>query len=271
MKIAYPVLLLVSTLLLSTEPNLPPGPIGAFDLIHLSVSNSPELSQSFRVDGKGMLNLPLLHAPIMATGLTPAALGKRIAADLRTQHLLQQPIVVVSVLEYLSRSVTVGGAVSRPVTIHDLDDLRLTDALIKAGGLLPQAGPEIIVTQKDGSAQRIEVRKLISGVHPELNLRIADGASITVPEADLVYVMGDVPHPGAFPLINGGDTTVLELLATSGGLDANSRSTAYVYRTDPHSQQGREIPLPLRRILEGKAPDIKLAAGDILFVSANAK
>src|ERR1700753_4262307 len=68
--------------------NLPFQPIGVSDLVHLTVDDSPELSQSFRVDQHGNLNLPLLRAPIHAEGVLPDALSNQIAATLRAQHLL---------------------------------------------------------------------------------------------------------------------------------------------------------------------------------------
>src|SRR5271156_4383181 len=76
--------------------NLPFQPIGVSDLLRITVANSPELSQSFRVDKNGNLNLPLLRAPLSAEGLMPDALRDRIADALRAQHLLVEPIVDVS-------------------------------------------------------------------------------------------------------------------------------------------------------------------------------
>src|SRR5476649_2860325 len=60
--------------------NLPFQPIGASDLIHLTVYDSPELSQTFRVDKEGNLDLPLLHHPLPAEGLMPDVLRDDIAA-----------------------------------------------------------------------------------------------------------------------------------------------------------------------------------------------
>jgi protein involved in polysaccharide export with SLBB domain len=57
--------------------------IGASDLVHLSVDDSPEHSQTFRVDRQGNLNLPLLNKPIPAAGLMPDALRDEIAASLK--------------------------------------------------------------------------------------------------------------------------------------------------------------------------------------------
>src|ERR1700722_11138589 len=68
--------------------NLPFQPIGVSDLVHLTVDDSPELSQSFRVDKQSNLNLPLMQAPIHAEGVMPDDLRNTIAAALRGQHLL---------------------------------------------------------------------------------------------------------------------------------------------------------------------------------------
>jgi polysaccharide biosynthesis/export protein len=251
--------------------NLPFQPIGASDLVRLSVNDAPELSQTFRVDRQGNLNLPLLNKPILAAGLMPNALRDQIAATLRAQHLLVNPVVDVSVVEYRSRDVTVAGAVRTPMTIQELGDLRLLGALGQAGGLLPDAGPEIIVEQANGTAQRISVRELFDGLHPLLNIPVAAGAQIRVPECEQVFVVGDVKRPGAFPFQDMQDTTVLKLLALSGGLDSFSRNQAYIYRAQPGSTQKTEIEVPLRRILDRKSEDVKLAPNDILYVPINGK
>ena len=251
--------------------NLPFQPIGASDLVRLIVDDSPELSQTFRVDQQGNLNLPLLNKPIPAAGLMPDALRDEIAATLKAQHLLVRPVVDVSVVEYRSRDVTVAGAVKTPMTIQELGDLRVLGALSQAGGLLPDAGPEIIVEQANGGAQRISVRQLFDGLHPQLNIPVTAGAQIRVPECEQVFVVGDVKRPGAFPFQDMQDTTVLKLLALSGGLDSFSRNKAYIYRAEPGNAQKTEIEVPLRRILDRKSADVKLAPNDILYVPTNGK
>ena len=251
--------------------NLPFQPIGASDLVRLTVDDSPELSQTFRVDQHGYLNLPLLNKPIPAAGLMPDALRDKIAAALRAQHLLVNPVVDVSVVEYRSRDVTVAGAVKTPMTIQELGDLRVLGALSQAGGLLPEAGPEIIVEQANGSAQRISVRQLFDGLHPQLNIPVTAGAQIRVPQCEQVFVVGDVKRPGAFPYQDMHDTTVLKLLALSGGLDSFSRNKAYIYRTESGNVQKTEIEVPLKRILDRKSEDVKLAPNDILYVPINGK
>jgi polysaccharide export outer membrane protein len=286
--VAVPVLLSIATLaqrLSSPQPgpafpatpaafggaNLPFQPIGVSDLVHLTVDDSPELTQSFRVDKRGNLNLPLIQAPLHAEGLMPDALRDEIAATLRAQHLLVNPVVDVSVVEYRSRDVTIAGAVKTPTTIQEIGNLRLLGALSQAGGLLPDAGPEVIVEQANGSTQRLSVRQLFDGYHPELNILIRAGAQIRVPQCQLVFVVGNVKRPGAFPFQSLQDTTVLQLLALSGGLDSFTLNKAYIYREEQGSAQKTEIEIPLRRILDRKAQDVKLAANDILYVPTNGK
>jgi polysaccharide export outer membrane protein len=104
-----------------------------------------------------------------------------------------------------------------------------------------------------------------------MNILIHAGAQIRVPQCERVYVVGNVKRPGAFPFQNLQDTTVLQLLALSGGLDSFSLHKAYIYRGEQGAPQKTEIEIPLRRILDRKAPDVKLAANDILYVPTNGK
>ena len=92
-----------------------------------------------------------------------------------------------------------------------------------------------------------------------------------MPECDQVFVVGDVKRPGAFPFRDLHDTTVLQLLALSGGLDSFSQRKAYIYRAEPGNPHKREIEVPLRRILNRKSGDVRLAPNDILYIPTNGK
>jgi len=251
--------------------NLPFEPLGPGDLLRVTVTDAPELTQTFRVDQQGNLNLPLLREPLHAAGLLPDQLRDKLSTALRSQHLLVNPVVDVAVVEYRSRDVIVGGAVKTPATLQDVGNLHLIDAISQAGGLLPEAGPDITVERPDGSSQRIAVRSLYDGQHPELNVALIAGSRVRVPTCDRVYVVGNVKKPGAFPFLDSHDTTVLQLIALSGGLDSFSRNKAYIYRLVAGNTQKTEIEVPLRRILDRKTADVNLAPNDILYVPTNGK
>src|SRR4030095_9083764 len=53
---------------------------------------------------------------------------------------------------------------------------------------------------------------------PDMNVRLSGGEEIRVPEASKIYVVGSVKRPGAFPLRDAADTSVLKLLALAEGL-----------------------------------------------------
>lgn len=247
-------------------------PLGPGDLVFVSVTDCPELSRSYRVSAEGELKLPLLHSPLHALGEKPAQLEQTIAQALKAEHILVEPSVSVSVLEYRSRPVNVVGAVKHSVSFQALGDMKLLDAIAKADGFAPDAGPEILVSKVSdaggGSDQikHIPVKQLLSGADPSLNIQLHGGEEIRVPAAVNLYITGNVKTPGAYPLSETGSSTVLKALALCQGVLPYTQKTAYVYRLVPGSTERKEIPIPLDAIEHRKAPDVPLEANDILFI-----
>jgi len=254
--------------------NLPAQPIGANDLIAVSVLDAPELTRTVRVSADGFIRLPMLKQRIAAQGLLPAELEEAIATALKQEQLLVDPVVTVTVVEYFSRPISVAGAVRNPITFQAVGAVTLLEALTRAGGLNPDAGPEILVThtQKgpDGKpvqiTRRVAVKALFDSADPEANLKLYGGEEIRVPEAGKVYVVGNVKKPGAFPLVEGTETTVLRVLALAEGLAPYAGKQAYIIRRDERTGAVRELPVELKKLMERKAPDVPLVANDILYV-----
>jgi len=250
--------------------NLPAQKIGADDLIAIAVYDSPELTRTVRVSEEGQIRLPMLKRAIPASGLMPRELEAAIADALRAEQILVDPVVTVTVVEYRSRPVSVAGAVKHPVTFQATGNVTLLDALTRADGLAPEAGSEILLTHAtaDGktTTEHIGVRALLEGEHPELNRRLAGGEEIRVPEAARIYAVGNIKNPGAFPIKDSKETSVLKVLALAGGLAPFSSKQAYIYRPKPGAADKEEIPVPLSRIIARKSPDVALKADDILYV-----
>jgi polysaccharide export outer membrane protein len=257
--------------------NLPAQKIGRNDLIAISVYDSPELTRTVRVGDDGSIRLPMLKRKIKAEGLLPAALEAAIGEALRAEELIVDPVVTVTIAEYHSRPINVAGAVRSPVTFQAAGPVTLLDALTRAGGLSPEAGLEILVTRTqpgpDGEpaavVQRIPVKGLIDAADPELNVRLAGGEEIRVPDAGKIYVVGSVKKPGSFPMQESAETTVMQILALAEGLAPFASKLAYVYRRDPATGTKHEIPIALRDIMKRKAPDVPLQTNDILYVPDN--
>ena len=250
--------------------NLPVQRLGIHDLIAVSVYRSPELTRTVRVDADGSIALPLLQAPIAAAGIFPSGLETAITAALKAEGILVNPVVKVTVVEYSSRPVSVAGAVRKPVTFQAAGRVTLVDALNHAEGLTQEAGGDILVTRPGAREPlRIPVKGLIDGADPALNIQLHGGEEIRVPEGGRIYVVGNVRKPGAFPVREAGQATVLKLIAMAEGLAPYAYKQAFITRTDPASGAKREISVELEKIMARKAPDVPLDPNDILYVPDN--
>ncbi len=258
--------------------NLPAQSIGRNDLIVVSVYAAPELSRTLRVGSDGMVRLPMLKQTVKAEGLHPAELEAAIGKALRDEEILNEPYLTVTIAEYHSRPISVVGAVKHPLVFQATTPVTLLEAIAKAEGLSEVAGQEILVSRSqpgpDGKpvtlTRRIPVRGLVDAADPELNLTLTGGEEVRVPETSKIYVVGNVRKPGSFPVQNGSETTVLQLLALSEGLMPFAGKEAYIYRREAGGAKN-EIPIPLGKILERKSPDVALVADDILYVPDNKK
>lgn len=257
--------------------NLPAQKIGPNDLIAVSVYNAPEFTRTVRVGADGLLRLPMLKRHVQADDLLPAALEATIAEALIAEKILVDPVVTVTVVEYHSRPISVAGAVRNPVTFQAIGAVTLLEAITRAGGLTPTAGPEVLVTRTqpglDGVpaalTRRVSVHALLDAADPEANLKLFGGEEIRVPEAPKVFVVGNVKKPGAYPVQDSTETTVLKLLAVAEGLAPYAAKEAFILRRDDRTGARRELPIELRKILERKAPDVPLLPNDILYIPDN--
>jgi len=256
---------------------LPAEMVGPNDLIEMMVPYCPELSRSFRVDADGYLTLPLLKRPIKVVGLRPPQIAKEIEEALTQDKVLTDPIVTASVIEYRSRPVNVIGAVNHPLTFQATGQTTLLDAITKAGGFSPNVGTNVLVTTKtlgteaktESTVRVIPVKSLTASADPGYNVELRGGEEIRVPEADKIFVAGNVNRPGAYTMQGGEDTTVIKALALSSGLSPYAAKEAYIYRVHPGGGGRDELKVPLNRIMKRKAPDTALRADDILYIPDN--
>jgi polysaccharide export outer membrane protein len=253
--------------------NLPAQAIGPNDLIDVSVYGAPEFSRTLRVGADGYIRLPILNQRIKAQGLLPADLESAIADAIRKGQFYVDPYVTVTIAEYHSRPISISGAVRAPTEFQATGPTPLLDVIAKAGGLSDAAGPEILVNETqpgpDGQplshTRRISVHDLINNADPDLNITLTGGEQVIVPEAARIYVVGNVKSPNAYRIQDGSETSVMKILALSGGLAQYAGKEAYISRLGAAGAR-TEIPVPLSKILARKSPDVPLVANDIFYV-----
>jgi len=238
--------------------------LGAGDLLEFSVYNVPELSTKARIGASGDVYLPLIdyvHVGDLTVEEAQAVIQKRLedGGFVRGAH------VTIFLDESASQGVTILGDVAKPGIYPALGDRKLYDLISAAGGFSATAGRKVSIIRQHSQAPPITVnlpRNLADDLQD--NIEIMPGDTITVPRAPVIYVVGDVGHPAGF-LVDNGTLTVLQALALAGGTNRTAKiGGARIIHKGPTGMT--ETRVPLKKMLEAKAPDINLQADDILFV-----
>jgi polysaccharide biosynthesis/export protein len=238
--------------------------LSAGDLLDISVYNVPELTTKARVGTSGDLYLPLIdyvHVGDLTAEEAQALIQKRLedGGFVRNAH------VTIFIDESAAQGVTILGEVARPGIYPALGNRKLYDLISAAGGFAPTAGRKVSIIRQHGQSAPITVnlpRNLADDLQD--NIEIMPGDTITVPRAPIIYVVGDVGHAAGF-LVDNGSLTVLQALALAGGANRTAKvGGARIIHRGPTGMT--ETRVPLKKMLEAKAPDINLQADDILFV-----
>ena len=247
--------------------------LGKNDVVSVSVYDAPQLTGNVRVNSDGEIRLPMVHQHIRASGLTADELETAIAAALVDEHLLVDPSVFVSIVEYHSRSITVFGAVRSPTTIQVSGTVTLLEAIVKAGGLSENAGSIIEISHPhalsgdnpEGPVQRIDANSLMDVSNPGSDVVLEGGEYVRVLSAGKILVVGNVKHAGPVQITDGPESSVVKAVTLSGGLDSFTYHTAYIFRTDSSGRR-EKIPVEIKKIMTFKSPDVPLYGDDLLYV-----
>ena len=257
--------------------------LGPADTITIQALDVEEISNKpIWIDTGGFINLPLVGR-IKAAGLTVQELEAQLNVELKP--FVKVPHVVVVINEFRSQPVSILGLVNTPGVLQVQGRKTLLEVLSLAGGLKPDAGAVAKITRRldygeiplpgattDASGQfsvaNLYLRALIDGKSPEQNILIRPHDVITVPKADILYVIGEVKKSGGFVLNDRRNTTVIDALALAEGmLPEADRKKAQLLRFESGKGERLRIELKLDKILSGKEKDIALQPEDILVIS----
>src|SRR4026207_2207488 len=118
--------------------------IGPADVLDIRIYNRPQLSrEAVRVEGNGMIRMPLIETEIQAGCLTEGELAKEISTRYAKYYRNLQ--VDVFIKEYHSRQVAIIGAVNDQSRFELQRRVRLLELLTYAKGPSPRAGQTINV------------------------------------------------------------------------------------------------------------------------------
>jgi polysaccharide biosynthesis/export protein len=261
--------------------------LGPDDLITIRVLQAPELADKpVRIDWNGYIDLSFIGR-VRAAGSTIELLKSELEA--KYASIIRDPQVTVAIEEFRSQPVSIIGAVNTPGVLQIRGKKSLVEVLSLAGGLRQDAGNALKLTRRvewgpiplpearqDASGHysvaEIDLKSLMEARDPAVNIPVEPDDVISVPKAEMVYVIGEVPKTGGFILAERKSMSLLETLTLAGGINHGTASpeSSKILRLAPGSETRTEIPVNLKKVMEGKGEDVQLRGGDILFIPSSA-
>ncbi|HXL80100.1 MAG TPA: polysaccharide biosynthesis/export family protein [Pyrinomonadaceae bacterium] len=253
--------------------------IGPGDVLDIRIFNRPNLSRdAVRVEGNGMIRMPLIDTEIQAACKTEGELAAEISS--RYIKYYKNPQVDVFIKEYHSKQVAVIGAVNEQSRFELQRRIRLLELLTFAKGPSGKAGqtinivhaPPALACQGPAAGNEDPTKAFVSYKlsetlqgDPRANPYIEPGDTIYLPEADQVYVVGNVFTPLTIPLKE--PITISRAVAMAGGVKQDTKKDKVrIVRQEPGSATKREIFVDLSAIEKKRAEDVALVPNDIIDV-----
>lgn len=243
------------------------------DLVELRLTSAEtEEVPGLVVDERGVLHVPLGgDVDVRDVGLSEAE--RRVEAAMQQYDRTVRVSLVLS--EPLGHQASVIGAVAEPGRFPVTPGLRLADLLAAAGGPMRSEDDGLALTTadlsgahlvRDGQTLPVSVSLAIQG-DPLHNVRIRPGDMLYVPGElyRLVTVLGQVDAPQMFGFRPGMRLT--QALAIAGGVtrDGNWGDVRIIRGDHEHP---RVYGSSVADIVDGRAPDVVLAPGDIVYVAS---
>ena len=211
--------------------------LGSGDQIIIRVADLEDLpDRPLTVDPTGLIDLPLAGR-VQASGLTIPELKAELVS--KFSKYISRPEVAINLAVSGSQPVSVIGEVNNP-GVHQLDGTkRLLEVLSSSGGMKADAGPRVFVTREKkwgsitGAEKRVDpatgdmtvsfsLDALMASRTPEDNIVIFPNDVISVPRADMVYIVGDVKKAGGFMLSTHETVLLTQALTLAEGLGPDS-------------------------------------------------
>ena len=219
-------------------PQLPPQPpqsrsvsnyiVGPNDVLSITFFNDTELSGKFPVQADGSITFKHIGRVVVG-GQAVQAVEKEMTEKLG--RLYKNPQVAVSVDQFRSQQVFVWGAVRQPGALQFQGQMTLIEALSKVGDITDKAGDEVLVARANSEPFRVSLQQLRA--QPQVhNIQLRSDDTISVAEAERLYVSGFVARPGEYVYRPG--MTVRQAIALAGGVtEKGSERRIEIHRTNP--------------------------------------
>jgi polysaccharide export outer membrane protein len=257
MKRFFHVVLAVMLLCASGAAGADDLPLGAGDVIRITVYGSPDLTLETRVGDAGSISYPLV-GQVAVGGLSAAAAEKKIAGLLAGGGYVRKPQVNIIVTAVQSQTVSVLGQVNRPGRYPVEGKRSLMEMLAMAGGIASDGADRVsLIRSRAGRTARdeIDLVQMMRAGQLGDDPRVAGGDVVFVERAPKFYIYGEVQRPGALRLERA--MTVTQALSAGGGLSPRGTERGLLIKRRDGAGQVRTI--------EARGDDL-IQVDDVLYV-----
>lgn len=240
--------------------------IGPADSITISVLEAPELTQHVRVTDAGYVPL-IVGGSVKVTGLTPAQASEAVEHALKQGDFFLTPHVTVTDDQVATQNVTVLGQVNHPGYYPIGTPRSVLDILSLAGGTTALADRRITIQRNDGGEKVQYFLSNQSNTALDTSVMVYPGDRVIVPQVEVVYVLGDVPRPGGYPIATNDNTlSLLQAVALAGSDEPHAvAKRTHLLRKLPNGTYV-EMQIALNKMEKGKLPDMLLQPNDIVYI-----
>jgi polysaccharide export outer membrane protein len=151
----------------------------------------------------------------------------------RLKHAIKDPQVAVRVAAFRGKRVEVTGEVKAPQTVPISDiPLRVSDAVAKSGGFVPESNPANVTLLRGGKPVPLDLMSYFEDGDVKQNWLLQDGDVVHVGHVSRsqVYVFGEVKKQGTRPMYRG-RLNLAQALGDSEGFDFTTmKPVVYVFR-----------------------------------------
>lgn len=233
--------------------------VGVGDVLDIRLSNLPTRESTlYTVLKSGLLEYPLLNAPLSVAGMTTDDIARLLSNEIK---VIKNARVSVSVRDYASHSILITGLVDSPGKKTMRREAMPLFALLAESLPRPEASQVTLV--RNGNSEtisRTDETRMSTLVLPGDVIKVSGGNSVPT---RFVYVGGEVASRGEKEFRDG--MTLTQVLLSAGGVNRSTKASVKIARRDAAGFL-KSSEYNLRLIEEGKSQDPLLQAGDRIEV-----
>lgn len=238
--------------------------VGAFDKLFVKVWRNDDLSGEIWVKEDGTIFIPDVGF-IPVAGLTLKEMHAKVTTALLA--VVKNPQIDIAPIEVRGKRYYIMGAVRQPGGYPIYRPLTVLEAVSLAGGSLETAALEGAYLNRKGKTFALDMSEMFRAGGKEVYMVPGDKIYIPSRAEAVVYVLGEVAKPGAYPISAGG-LDVMQAVAQAGSytVSADEDEIGIVRRVGDKFQLQVVNLEDAVKYADGNPLAFRLRAGDIVWV-----